>query len=318
MIAAIVSTTGLYLSLVQPVFFPNDLTNPAVQHFVASEQYRRSADPFFAKLIRYNENKGDTTEPVPDDFLMTDVSQFGLVVSMFYKTVSKHETFEHGYRYEPQIIVRLAVPELIIFVMLETFLVLCIAASVLPRVPPAQRAFEDRALTEYFGDEITGVQQRYRSTSAIVLIEETLFNFHAYVMQLARRYDDRPGIQIRDEHDVQDVLYAALKIHLQDVQREEAVPSTVGASSRIDFLLRDEEIGIEVKMVRDGQRDGKLGDELLLDLARYSAHPACRYLFLFIYDPAHQVQNPMGLRADLVEKGQSLGMPVNVVYGPPR
>lgn len=329
-IFAVVSTTASYLAIIQPVFLPNDFTNPAVQRFVSSRAYQDASRPFFAKLDQLN-NKNATGghDVAPTDFLMTDDSQFGLVVSIYYKAVRLSDDIDKskakstsaggpGYMYRPQITVRPFLPWLILFAALEISLVICIMAYALRKAPVAQRAFEERALAEYFSDRTSGGVANDRSASAIMVIENILHHFHTFAMQLNRRHDARPGIELRDEHDVQDMLDAVLKINFRDIKREEPVPSSVGASSRIDFLLRDEAIGIEVKMTREGLRDGKLGNELLMDLARYSAHPACRYVLFFIYDPGHRVRNPTGLRSDLVDKGQSLGMPVNVIYAPPR
>ena len=209
-------------------------------------------------------------------------------------------------------------PWLILFAAVQISLVICIMAYAFRKAPVAQRAFEERALAEYFSDRTSDGVVNDRSASAIMVIENILRHFHSFAMQLNRRHDARPGVDLRDEHDVQDMLDVILKINYRDIKREEPVPSSVGASSRIDFLLRNEAIGIEVKMTREGLRDGKLGNGLLMDVARYSARPACRYVLFFIYDPRHRVRNPNGLRSDLVDKGQSLGMPVNVVYAPPR
>ena len=41
----------------------------------------------------------------------------------------------------------------------------------------------------------------------------------------------------------------------------------------MDFLLKDDEISIEVKMTRDGLKDKELGEQLIIDIAKYKEHP---------------------------------------------
>lgn len=323
-VLAIVSTAGLYLSIVYPAFLADDLSNPAVGRFMLSDEYKRSTRPFFSRIEQLDTPSEAWRDEGPDDFRITDTSQFGIVVSMDFRAVprrgmnpidkdGKPSTAVAGYRYlPPQIAVTLYPPWLILFSVFEICMAVGIAAFALHKPSIAQREYEERALEEYFGEGALD------EASAISVIENVLRHFHAYATQLNRRHGTRLGIEIHDEHDVQDILDAVLRINFRNLLREEPVPNSVGAVSRIDILLPDPAIAIEVKMTRDGLRDGKLGEELLIDLARYAAHPACRYLFLFIYDPQHRVRNPNVLLTDLVQKGQGLGLPVQVIYAPPR
>lgn len=56
-----------------------------------------------------------------------------------------------------------------------------------------------------------------------------------------------------------------------DVRPEENSPSFAGSSSRQDFLLKKEKIVIEVKKTRRSLGANKIGEELLIDMARYRA-----------------------------------------------
>jgi hypothetical protein len=76
-------------------------------------------------------------------------------------------------------------------------------------------------------------------------------------------------------------------------------PTHAGKSSRIDFLLKHRSIGLETKMTRDGLEDGSVGDELTVDIARYSKHADVGILYCLIYDPEQRLQNPVGLERDL-------------------
>jgi hypothetical protein len=90
-----------------------------------------------------------------------------------------------------------------------------------------------------------------------------------------------------------------LQVDFEDVRPEEGTPSTAGGSSRMDFLLKEERIVIEVKMARPPMKDAKLREELGADITHYAAHPDCSTLFCFIYDPDNLLQQPRALERDL-------------------
>ena len=123
--------------------------------------------------------------------------------------------------------------------------------------------------------------------------------FHAVARQLKRRHDGRSTLEIHDEYDVQDLLSSLLLLHFDDVRPEEWTPSYAGGSKRMDFLLKDSEIAIEVKMTRKGLKDKELGEQLIIDIANYRQHPDCKCLYCFVYDPDGFVRNPRGLEKDL-------------------
>lgn len=82
----------------------------------------------------------------------------------------------------------------------------------------------------------------------------------------------------------------------------------------MDFLLKGERIVVEVKMTREGLGEAAVGTQLIEDIARYGAHPGCRTLVCFVYDPGHRIGNPRGLEGDL--SGERDGMEVRVVVRP--
>ena len=67
----------------------------------------------------------------------------------------------------------------------------------------------------------------------------------------------------------------------------------------MDFLLKDSEIAIEVKMTRKGLKDKELGEQLIIDIANYKQHPNCKKLYCFVYDPDCLIRNPRGMEKDL-------------------
>lgn len=140
--------------------------------------------------------------------------------------------------------------------------------------------------------------------------------FHRVVGQLRRRHDNRPTLDISDEYDVQDLMHALLKLSFDDIRPEEWTPSYAGGSSRMDFLLWEESIVLEVKKTRQNLRDREVGSQLIEDIARYRSHPRCKALVCFVYDPEERLQNPQALENDL--SGSREGLDVRVVIEPRR
>lgn len=138
--------------------------------------------------------------------------------------------------------------------------------------------------------------------------------FHFVVKALRHRHADRHTIDVNDEYDVQDLLYALLKLYFDDVRKEEYSPSYAGGASRVDFLLKKEETVIEVKKTRQDLRDKRLGEELIVDAARYKAHPDCKRLICFVYDPDGRINNPSGIETDL--NSHTDNFKVNIVIKP--
>lgn len=152
-----------------------------------------------------------------------------------------------------------------------------------------------RQLELKFSEETSEEETTLESPFLYQLIEQ----FHVVANQLRNRYSKRETIRINDEYDVQDLLHGLLKIQFQDVRTEEYTPSYAGSSARVDFLLKKEKIVIEVKKTREGLTDKKIGDQLILDTQHYKAHPDCKHLICFVYDPEGRIQNPRGLESDL-------------------
>ena len=77
-------------------------------------------------------------------------------------------------------------------------------------------------------------------------LDKLFRRFHKIAQEFRERYADRETITIKDEYDVQDLLRGILRLHFDDIRPEEFSPSNAGSNSRIDFILKSEEIGIEV------------------------------------------------------------------------
>lgn len=160
--------------------------------------------------------------------------------------------------------------------------------------------------TVEFKKEIDSILSEYKPTpkveQASQLIEEILEKFHAVLREIGHRHGNRPSFEINDEYDVQDFLRGLLRLHFDDVRDEEWTPSYAGGSARMDLLLKNEQIVIEVKMVRKGISEKKIREQLIIDKAYYKEHKDCKKLYCFIYDPEGRIKNPKGFERDLSDK----------------
>jgi hypothetical protein len=95
--------------------------------------------------------------------------------------------------------------------------------------------------------------------------------FKDIARQLRRRYGNRPTLSLDDEHDAQDLFRALLKLFFEDVREEDPVPRHAGGASRIDFVLPDHAIAIELKQGRESLSGSTLGEELIVDIERTKA-----------------------------------------------
>lgn len=146
------------------------------------------------------------------------------------------------------------------------------------------------------------IPPKLKSPDHYELIVSLMRNFDKFATQIRRRHSGRDSIRINDEYDVQDCIHAILKLFIDDIRPEEWTPSYAGGSARMDFLLPDEELVIETKMTRDNLKDRQLGEELLVDIAKYAQHSGCKQLISFIYDKESYIHNPRGLKKDLEQQ----------------
>lgn len=146
--------------------------------------------------------------------------------------------------------------------------------------------------------------------NADVILHTIFENFYQCATQLKRRHDNRTTLTIKDEYDVQDLLHALFKIYFDDVRPEEWVPSYAGGCKRMDFLLKEERIAIEVKMTRDKLRDKEIGEQLIIDIANYKNHPNVDTLYCFVYDSEAFISNPYGLESDLSKDSDEISVKV--------
>ena len=174
------------------------------------------------------------------------------------------------------------------------------------------QAFLDAIIADMEDGRIADAQQA--APDANERVARILERFHGVACQLRHRPRDRAPLLLKDEYDVHYVLHALLQVDFDDVRPEEPTPSSAGGGSRLDFLLKGEGIVVEVKMTREKLTDAKLREELGADITHYAAHPDCRALYCFVYDPDHLVRQPAAFERDLSVPRND--MPVTVLVRP--
>jgi hypothetical protein len=105
---------------------------------------------------------------------------------------------------------------------------------------------------------------------------------------------------------------ALLKLPFADVRPEEWTPSYAGNASRIDFVLKPEQVAVEAKMTRNNLGQKEIINQLAIDILRYQAHHDCKTLICFVYDPNGKCNNPTALENDLTKNHGNLNVIVIV------
>jgi hypothetical protein len=147
------------------------------------------------------------------------------------------------------------------------------------------------------------------AASAVVHVGE---KFRDVQTALRRRHGSRAPLEFDDEYDDQYLFKALLALFFDDIRPEDYVPDYAGGRSRVDFLLPEHGLAIELKHTRDGLTDKSLGEQLIVDTARYAGASKARHLLALVFDPDRHLENPRGLEKDLQREHGSTDLAVTV------
>jgi len=128
---------------------------------------------------------------------------------------------------------------------------------------------------------------RYDNKSADEMVRDILNNFSNSIQKIIKnRRKDHPNFIIEDEYDVQDVLYVILKSVFPNLRDEDAIAKVGAKSTKIDLIIREERILVEVKMIKKkDSNETHFIEELKVDFESYHKCQWLRKLFCFVYDP---------------------------------
>lgn len=137
----------------------------------------------------------------------------------------------------------------------------------------------------------------YQDKSAYELVCNILNNFSNAILRITKnRRKGHLEFSINDEYDVQDILYTILKAIFPKLKPEEPTPSVGISYNKIDFILEDEGILIETKMLKETDKDErKITDELKVDIQSYYKKEKIKNLICFVYDPFKKIKDEYNL-----------------------
>ncbi|WP_281637024.1 hypothetical protein [Flavobacterium marginilacus] len=135
--------------------------------------------------------------------------------------------------------------------------------------------------------EGTLIQTKFVNKNADEMVRDVLNNFSNAIQKIiSGRRLNHPNFKIEDEYDVQDVLYVILKSIFPNLRDEDPISKVGGKSTKIDLILREEKILIEVKMIKaKDSNETHFIEQLKVDFESYHECKWLRKLFCFVYDP---------------------------------
>lgn len=164
--------------------------------------------------------------------------------------------------------------------------------------------FEDLMILEKFAYK--------RTLSDIVIgtpkdnIISILENFHNANKSITRerrkdKKKERTTYCIKDEYDVQDLLHVIFKSIYPKIVPEENTPKVGGTTARADFIFKEFEIVLEIKMIKERDRDEKeFIRQIKEDIQSYYRYEA-KYMIFYVYDPLDKTKDEQTLK-DLEKK----------------
>ncbi|WP_026705042.1 PD-(D/E)XK nuclease domain-containing protein [Flavobacterium soli] len=135
--------------------------------------------------------------------------------------------------------------------------------------------------------EDTFLQTKFINKNADEVVRDVMNNFSNAIQKIIKdRRVNHPTFRIEDEYDVQDILYVILKSIFPTLREEDPIPKVGGKSTKIDLIIREEKILIEVKMIKiKDSNEIHFIEQLKVDFESYHQCKWLRKLFCFVYDP---------------------------------
>ncbi len=158
--------------------------------------------------------------------------------------------------------------------------------------------------------EKTLLKTKYVNKDTDEVIRDILKNFSNAIQKIIKnRRKGHPDFQIEDEYDVQDILYVILKSIFPTLRDEDPIPKVGAKSTKIDLIIREEKILIEVKMIKvKDANEMHFIEELKVDFESYHECQWLNKLFCFVYDPyrkTRDIENFRDLNGDR-KKGEHI------------
>ncbi len=166
--------------------------------------------------------------------------------------------------------------------------------------------------------ESTLLSIRYNNKSAEEVVRDILNNFSNAIQKIIKnRRKDHPNFIIEDEYDVQDILYVILKSIFPNMRDEDAIGKVGAKTTKIDLIIREERILVEVKMIKENDsNETHFIEQLKVDFESYHECKWLSKLFCFVYDPykkTRDISNFNDLNGDRIKGDHQFNVEVIVV-----
>lgn len=134
---------------------------------------------------------------------------------------------------------------------------------------------------------------KFKNIDSVDLIKRIFNNFQDSIKHLtSNRRKGHALFEISDEYDVQDLSYLVLRSVFDKLQFENPHLKSGGTNSKVDLMLVDEGIDIELKMIKQTDADEKSYiKQIKIDINDYAAWRDLKNLIVFIYDPFNKTTN---------------------------
>ncbi len=153
--------------------------------------------------------------------------------------------------------------------------------------------------TGHVPPEVATIKSVTKPSSAEEVLERLINGLIHATFPLANRRKGVQTLSFDAEADLQDLFHAMMRPWIRNILPEDYVPSYAGKNSRLDFLLPEHRLAIEIKVVRDLAHGKNIGQELTIDIDHYRKHPECDRLWCVVCDPNFFLMNPIALSRDL-------------------
>lgn len=184
--------------------------------------------------------------------------------------------------------------------------------TVLDRDIPPQSPLPDQTPTPPTTCEVTPSSPPGSPETCLDLVRKICTRFHMIARQLRLRREYRPTIEIEDERDVHDLLYALLRLEFEEIEASEWSPDYALGTTSTTYLIPKDKIIIAAKKTRAGLSAREIAQQVKTDADHYLAQDHCRTFFCFVYDPEGRIGNPRGLETDLAMVTDSCSVDVLV------
>lgn len=160
--------------------------------------------------------------------------------------------------------------------------------------------FEDLIILEKFVYKMSLTDINNKSPKDNIVSILNKFHNANKVITRDRRKDHNEYI-IKDEYDVQDLLHVIFKSIYPKIESEENTPKVGGTTARADFIFKEFEIVLEIKMIKQTDRDEKnFIEQIKVDILSYYRYKP-KYMIFYIYDPLDKTKNEQNFK-DLEKK----------------